>query len=265
MVTGSEYSPWKVLQAWILALLGCGGFLMLVYLYAPFVLRNDRDTSVWYLSSLAKEKWSQFESLPLDGNRDRKKQFLEEAVSYLKQAREIRPDSHYYIWFEALALRTLAKTKEPPDHALEAESLCLIQQLWERPGGRTDKSARFLADYYLSYGKIDQASPFVEFLLDLNPGDMLVYDGLVQASIRSGDFRAALQTLERKSQSSHLTPEDHQLLAVLAIQTGEYGKAIESLETALEKGGETTERWLLYGVALLGTGDIEAAKRAFGV
>jgi len=249
----------------MIALLVCGGFLSVVFFCAPVILRHDRDTSVWYLSSLAKEKWSQFESLPADTERSRKQELLEEAANCLKRAREIRPDSHYYQWFEALVLRTLAKTKEPADRAAEAESLCLVQQLWEHPGGKTQKTARFLADYYLTHGKVDRASPYIEFLLDLDPGDVLVYDGLIQASIRLGDLQAALQALERKSQSTHLTPEDHQLLAVLAIQTGEYGKAINSLETALEKGGETTERWFLYGIALLAKGDFEAAKIAFGV
>jgi len=265
MAMSGGITPWRVLQAWLYALLACGGFLGVVHFFTPVVLRHDRDTSVWYLSHLAEENLHQFEFLPEDTDTEKKKQLLDEAVGYLKQARQLRPDSNYYLWLEGIILRNRARLENPPDPAREAESLCLIQQLWERPEGKSGKSARFLADYYLAQGKVDQASPFVEFLLGLNPGDPLAYDGLVQASIKSGDIQGAIQAFERKAKAGHLTPDDHHLLAVLAIQSGDYSKSLDSLRIALERGGETTERWFLYGLAFMGQGDLDSARRAFGV
>lgn len=265
MAAATGYSTGRVLQAWIIALLACGSFLVAVHHFAPVVLQHDRNTSVWYLTSLADENWDQYQSLSRDGDTGKKKELLEKAAGYLKQVRQIRPDSNYYLWFQTLVLRALAKLDNPPNQVLEAESLCLIQQLWERPDGRSEKTARYFADYYLTHGKIEQASPFVRFLLDLDPGDSLAYDGLVQASIKAGDIKAAIQTLERKAQSTHLTPDDRHLLAVLAIQSGDYRKAASYLETVLGRGVETKERWFLYGLALLGQKDTESAQRAFGV
>ncbi len=265
MVVSYGYSPWRVVQAWLLALLACGSFLAAVHHFAPLVLQHDRDTSVWYLNSLAGENWRQFHALPKDASLGKKRELLEQTDGYLKRARQLRPDSDYFLWLDGLVIRALARLENPPNPAREQESLTIIQQLWERPGGKTEKSARFFADYYLAHGDISQASPFIGFLLALNPRDPLAYDGLVQASIKTGDFKGALQALEKKSRAIRLTSEDHHLLAVLSLQVGDYKRAADALRTVLENGGETKERWFLFGLALLGQGETEPAQRAFGV
>lgn len=257
--------PGRIIRAWVLSSLACGGFLAAVYLFAPVVLRHDRDTSVWYQSSLAEESIRQFHSLPRDADIETKKKLLEDAVSHIQIAHQLRPDSYYYTWLHGLSLYELAMLGTPPDKTLQDEALGMVQQLWEQPYGKTKNTARFLANHYLSIGQLDQASHYYGFILEQDLHDSLAYDGLVQVALKSGQTGTAAETLEKKGQFTHTSPEDRELLAALSIQSGNYGKAASSLLMLLESGGETKERWFLYGLALLGRGDTDSARRAFGV
>ncbi len=197
-----------ILAAWGVALVASGAFLFVVYRYAPYVLENDRNTSVWYLNSLAEECWREFDNLPPDAAVEQKQKLLDQAAGYLRKAAALRPDAQHYQWFLLWTLYREALLTDPPDGARLSESICMAQALWEKTGKTWSKPALFLADHFLDQKQDDQALPFLEAVHRQESKNLRAIDGLIRIAVNKGEDEHALQLLHEKESIAHLSTSE---------------------------------------------------------
>jgi tetratricopeptide (TPR) repeat protein len=252
-----------LLFGWVIALLVSLAFFKVLSRIAPVVLKRDRDTSVWYLKSLADEDWRQFNDLGPAGDTAKRKKLLAHAGNCLEKASGIRPDNSYYLWYWGLTQYQLAQLDEPPNGSKVAESVCKIQRVWALSGEKSERPGRFLATYYLRHSQAELAKPLFERLLALDPNRPEPYDGLVEIAVVRNDLPEAIRLLESKARRIHPTPEERETLAVYSFRLGDYEKAAGTMRDLVEGGAASKDRWLLFGVASVGARNLADAARAF--
>ncbi|MBE7488758.1 MAG: hypothetical protein DIKNOCCD_02340 [bacterium] len=254
-----------ILAAWGVALAASGAFLFVVYRYAPYVLENDRNTSVWYLNSLAEECWREFDNLPPDAAVEQKQKLLDQAAGYLRKAAALRPDAQHYQWFLLWTLYREALLTDPPDGARLSESICMAQALWEKTGKTWSKPALFLADHFLDQKQDDQALPFLEAVHRQESKNLRAIDGLIRIAVNKGEDEHALQLLHEKESIAHLSTSERDLLVTLLARQEVYREAADRLSTLVTASGSSRERWFLYALVCAGVQDRPEALRAMSV
>lgn len=245
--------------------MGCGVFLFTVYRYAPFVLVYDRNTSVWYLNSLAEESWREFDNLPPDTSIEKKDKLLGQAVGYLRKATTVRPEARDYQWLLLWTLYRQALQHDPPDGPKLAESICMAQQLWEKSGKTWAKPALFLAEYYLEQKQDEQALPLLQAIYSSEPQNLRAIDGLVRVAVNKGDDGEVIRLLRQKEPLVHLSIRERDLLVTTLARTGHYREAAEILSTLVNASGSSRERWFLYALVCAGLQDMPETIRAMRV
>lgn len=254
-----------VLAIWIVSILAAAGYYFLLFQVAPEVLERDRNTSVWYLNSLADEAWREFRELPTDASSEKKATLLGQAAVWLSEAHRLRPDSSHYLWYLALTQHQLAKVRTPPDEALRDESIQNIERVLFMTDRKWSRPLIYLAHHFVDLKEDEQAKPLYEEILGLNEGDTEALDGLMQIAYRAGDYVEYTRLFEAKSVSAHPSPEERETLATIALRYEDYDRASVTLSDLFASGGATKDRWFLYAVANVGRKDLREVVRSTGM